>query len=215
MDRAEETHQWKITSFAVIGALIAALVGGFFTLLGTYIVLDQQQTAMNQQEIEEQQNIAHALYYDISSVENLFNYSLNHSASKPNSIHVLDFHYYDNNGLYYVFSKDISGFDSETSKDLYDFYGFVLGIESEQEDLLAITQKRLNAGNVSDYEFIHAQGIIKTLCAAMPDGIKRAEKVKKDLRQKYHVNITVPQTIISYYPPQTYILQCGSVEFSA
>lgn len=197
----------KEIKLLIIGAVLGALTSGIITYTITWKLSHDEKEA-------ELQNIAQALYYDISSIEDFFNYSLNNSASKSNYVHVIDAHYYDDNGLYYVFCKDISGFDSETSQDLYDFYSFVLGIENEQEDLLAITQKRLNEGNVTDYEFIHAHNIMRTLRAAMPDGIKRANKVKKELRQKYHVNTTMPPTVISYYPPQTHILQGGSVELT-
>jgi len=194
--------------------IFMTLVIAASTLLGVIIGGWQANDTYQQQQKDELKNIAQALYYDVSGIEDIFNYSLNHSASKPNYIHVLDFQYYDNNGLYYVFDKDISRFDTETSNDLYDFYSFVISVESAQEDLLAITQKRLNEGNVTDYEFIQANDIMRTLHAAIPDGIKRANKVKKELRQKYHVNTTVPPTITSYYPSQTYRLQGGSVELT-
>lgn len=197
----------KEIKLLIIGAVLGALASGIITYTITWkLSNDEKETELR--------NIAQALYYDVSVVEDFFNYSLNHSASKPNYIHVIDSHYYDNNGLYYVFRKDISKFDSETSKDLYDFYSFVMGIESVQEDLLAITQNRLNEGNVSDYEFIRANDNMRTLQAAMPDGIKRADKVKKDLRQKYRINITMPPTIIFYYPPKTFSLEGGSVELT-
>jgi hypothetical protein len=193
----------KELALLIIGVVLGAFASGIV----------QWKISHDEKEAE-LRNIAQALYYDVSGIEDLFNYSLNNSASKPNYIHVLDSHYYDKDGLYYVFEKDISNFDSETSKDLYDFYGFVMSIESEQEELLSITQKRLNEGNVTDYEFINAYNIMRTLRAAMPDGIKRADKVKKELRQNYDANITMPPTIISYYLPQIYKLQGGSVELT-
>jgi hypothetical protein len=65
-DKAEEALQWKITKFMAILALFAALIGGGFSLLGTYYALSQQQNVLNQQQMKEQQNIAHALYIDVS-----------------------------------------------------------------------------------------------------------------------------------------------------
>ena len=188
----------------IIGVILGALASGIV------------QWKVSQDENEaELRNIAQALYIDVSGVEDAFNYSLSHSASKPNYIHVLDdFHYYDNNGLYYAFVKDVSGFDSEISADIYEFYAFVIAVENMQENLLAITNKRLDEGNVTDYDFICANKIMKTLCAAMPDGIKKANNVKRELRERYPLNTTVPPTITLYSTPQTYILQGGSVELS-
>lgn len=183
-------------------------------LLGVFIGGWQTNNAYQQQEENELKNIAQALYYDISGIEDFLNYSLTHSASKPGYIHVIDTHYYGDDGIYFDFRKDISKMDSETSKDLYDFYGFIMSLEAEQEILLSVTNKRLDKGNVTDYEFLHAIETMKTLRAATPDGIEKANKVKGELIKKYHVNTTVLPGIIPDYPSQTYILQGGSVEFT-
>ncbi len=185
------------------------------TLLGVFIGGWQANEVYQQEQKNELKNIAQALYFDISGIEDVLNNSLNHSSSKPGFIHVLGYKYYDNNGLYYIFSKDISRFDSETSEDLYDFYGFILALENSQEDLLTVTKKRLDTGNVTDYDYVNAYEITRMLCSTMPDGIKKANKIKKELRQKYDVNITVPSTVIYNHPPKTYILEGGSVEFTS
>lgn len=198
----EQWFQIFITFIVVGSTLIGVIIGGW-----------QASGAYEQQQKKELENIAQALYYEVSGIEDLLNYSLNHSASKPNYVHVIYVHYYDDNGLYYDFRKEISKFDSETSKDMYDFYGFIISLDDEQEILLSATRKRLNEGNVTDYEFIQALETMDTLRAAIPDGIKKANKVKKELIQKYHVNTTVMPGVISYHPSQTYTLQGGSVEY--
>ena len=170
----------KNLTYLVIGAFLGALATGVVEWK-----LSQDENEM------ELRNVAQALYYDVAYIEDFLNYSLNHSSSKPGYVHVIDAHYYDDNGLFFDFKKDISKMDSETSRDLYDFYGFIMSLEDEQEILLSVTKKRLDEGNVTDYEFIHAIEIMKTLRAAVPDGIKKANKVKRDLIQKYHVNTTV------------------------
>jgi len=222
MDKAEKTHQWKMTVLVVVGALFAALIGGLFSLLGSYYVLDQQQKVMNQQQTEEQQNIAQALYTDISKIESNFNYSLSHIAlnenntSKlegPNSFRTTTIQYYDDKGLYYDFRHDISGFDSITSKDIFNFYGIVEDIERKRGRVLTIVEKHLRGEEINQFDIIlahrYSKGIYET---KMPYSITLAEKIKNELTQKYNAKSMPPQYIVIDSQPQTFYLMDGQMQ---
>ncbi len=129
----------KELALLIIGVVLGALASGIV-----------QWKISHDEEDVELRNVAQALYIDISSVEETYNYSLNHTSIDKNHITVNNVHYYDDNGLYFIFNKDISKFDSETSKDLYDFYSFVLDVENKQEELLAINEKLLRKENLTD-----------------------------------------------------------------
>lgn len=213
MDKAEEAHQWKITTFAVIGALIAALIGGGLSLLGTIIALNQQQQALEQQQSVEQQNIAHAIYIDILNIELNLNDSIrnmNYSTSEldnPSFVSTYTNQYY-NNWLYPIFGKDIAGFDNATSEDLYDFYGEVVDIENKREFVFTIMGKYLRGEKIAPYDLILAHEYTKSLYTIMiPDCILQAEKIKRELRLKYHVKTELIPKILYSSHPQTIDLQ--------
>jgi len=225
MDQVEASHQWKIATFAVIGGIIGALIGGAATFYGSYWAWNQQQETLNQQEIEEQCNIAVAIYIDISSIENKFNYSINRFSleminntnplDNPNYIMTTTIQYYDDNGLYYVFGKDISRFDSDTSTDLYEFYSVVEDIENKRKIILAIAGKYLHDENITQYDIITAHEFSKGIYEKkIPYCITLAEKIKKELRQKYNVKIaSSPETTINRQS-ETYNLKGGKMQVS-
>ena len=90
----------KNLTYLVIGAFLGALATGVVEWK-----LSQDENEM------ELRNVAQALYYDVAYIEDFLNYSLNHSSSKPGYVHVIDAHYYDDNGLFFDFKKDISKMD--------------------------------------------------------------------------------------------------------
>lgn len=114
---------------------LGAIIGGIFTFWGSYYVWDQQQKAVEQQQIMEQRNIARALYMEISRRESLLNSSVSVPPTKddlnnPNFTAGFDIHIY-NNGLYFIFNKEISRFDANTSMSIFDFYNHIIDLESK------------------------------------------------------------------------------------
>ncbi|MHC1686835.1 MAG: hypothetical protein AB9879_03885 [Methanothrix sp.] len=205
MDRAEETHQWKITSFTVVGALIAALIGGFFSLLATYIVLDQQQNALNEQQIIEQRNIAQALYYDISRTENgtiEFLEGLGSKNSNETVINVTDLvssgvifdiktPIYKDNGLYFVFQKDISKFDSNLSANIYIYYSKLLSAEHGRQYTHEIVSKDPTGQNLTSLEIADSRIYSTKMLFDLIDSITLAEYSKTELKARYKLNINL------------------------
>jgi hypothetical protein len=207
MDRADEVHQWKITKFMVIGALIAAIIGGGFSLYGTIITLNQQQKALDEQKLVEQQNIAHALYIEVSSIEEEFNSSISilpsdvrNRLEEPDYVWSTNLQYHNTNSLYNVFSKDISNFNATTSQDLYEFYSLVIDIENKRETVYGITEKYLHNVTLTSDDVIQAHSYTRALIITeIPYCIKLAEKIKRELRQKYDIK-NVSLAIVTLYP---------------
>ena len=197
----------------------------FDATLGSYIVLDQQQNELKEQQMMEQCNTAQAIYIDVSDIENKFNHSMSrfpldlvnntNPLDKPNSFMYTTIQYYSNNGLYYTFNKDISRFDSDTSTDLYGFYSIVEDIENKRKNILAIVEKSLKHENITQYDIIMAHEFSKGIYEKkMPYCIALAEKIKQELIQKYNVKIaSIPEIIINQQP-ETFNLQGGQIQVS-
>lgn len=191
MNRAEVSLQWKIAALGFIGALI----GGGATLIATYWVLDQQQKVLNQQQIIEQHNIARALYIDISMIEDRLNSSLALSPINKSSLDDPEFfessniQFYSKDGLYYVFNKDISRFDSATSADLYIFYNDIIEMEDGRDFINIYAEKYLLNESLSFYDRFLAHSYTENLYKfRMRDNVMKAEKLKQELKQKYHAD---------------------------
>jgi hypothetical protein len=220
MDREEATLLWKIAILSFVVGIAGAAIGGLFTFYGSYWAWNQQQQALNQEQIIEQKNIAHAIYIDVSNIEERFNRSmialpiyLNNNTSKwndPNFILSWSTQYYSDCGLFYVFNKDISRFDIVTSEDLYEFYNEVADIENKREFISRTMDKIQHGEPVAQYDLVTAHDYTEALFGTkIPYSIKQAEKIKQEIRQKYHVKIESPPMIIYDNQPGTFILQNG------
>ena len=192
MSREETSSQWKIACIGFIGALI----GGICTFGSAYFILDHQQKALNQSQVEEQQNIARALYVEISRIETLLNSSISVSPKKedlnnPNFTAGYDFHIYNNNGLYYVFTKEISRFDETTSTSVFDFYDRVTDIQNKIDFLNTYEERHFANRTQSDYSkyLAHAYAVF-LITNEIPYCITKAENLKQELRQKYKIDAT-------------------------
>jgi hypothetical protein len=197
----------KEIKLLLIGAIFGAVASGIITYEISLKLSSDEKDA-------ELQNIAQALYIDVSGVEDILNYSLNRSSFGSDYINASIITYYENNGLYYTFSKDISRFDNETAVDLYDFYSFIMSLESKQEELNAIAEKRAQKQNLTDYEAIKAEDNIRSINEGLPIGIKKANKVKQDLRQIHNVRMTLSPSIITTHSPRTYKLDEGRLRIT-
>jgi len=199
VDSEEKSLLWKIAILSFVVGIAGAVVGGLFTFYGSYWAWNQQQQALNEQKLLEQQNIALALYIDVSSIEDKLNSSMHTMLSDThNNISKLDdpnYVYYTNarfnsiNWIYTTFGKEISGFDSITSAELYDFYENVAEIDDYMQFLHQIGQ---SGEQISQMDFAEAHTYTKGLFGIkIPDCIQEAEKIKQALRQKYHLNIVI------------------------
>ena len=222
MDGEEKALLWKIAILSFVVGIAGAVIGGLFTFYGSYWAWDQQQNALNEQQILERHNIAQAIYIDISKIESNFNYSLSHMAlyenntnqlEDPGSFKATTIQYYDDNGLYYVFRHDISGFNSTVSKDIFDFYNLVEDIERKRGMILAIFEKHMRGENITQFDVImahrYSKGIFET---KMPYCINLAERIKKELIQNYNVEDISPQYIVIDSDPQTFYLMDGQAQ---
>lgn len=176
------------------GIIVGALLGG----LVQYIVTSELSYEQYQKE---QHNIARALYVDISHTENNLKADINQLSdvtnNNPNALNNPGFFMisqgtvYGKDGLYYVFSKDISGFDSNISRDLYDFYSNVITIETETEFLGSLPDKYGNVTNVSGPDLRTAHRYTADLFKTnIPICINQAENLKKELNQIYKIDIS-------------------------
>lgn len=196
MDKEESALAWKIAVLSFVFGIIGACIGGVCTFYGSYWSWNQQQKTLEQQQIMEQQNIAHAIYVDILKIELNLNDSMvngSYNISKLDNISYVAAYgqpYYNNNWLYSVFGEDIARFDSTTSEDIYNFYGEVVDIEKRRDFIFKIVEKQLHLEKIMPIDLILAHEYSKSLYTMMiPDCILQAEKIKRELRLKYNVKV--------------------------
>ena len=207
----------KEIKLLIIGVILGALASGIVTYTITWKLSHDEY-------ITEQQNIANALYIDVSNVEDKFNRSMNdlllyyNNSSElddPNSFMYTTAQYYSNNGLYYVFCKDIAGFDSDTSNDLYAFYNIVVDIENDKEVAGSIVEKYLRGENITQYDVMMVHQYTRGVyLVEMPYCIMLAEKIKQELRQTYNAKATSLPTVVINNTPRSFNLQGGKIRVS-
>ncbi|HVP96398.1 hypothetical protein [Methanoregula sp.] len=133
---------WKsVIAGAIVGAIIGAMALGVITYYVT-VKISQDQQAI------EQQNIAQTLYFDVGTINARLITDLDQINKSPNNtIYFSTTPYYTSNGVYFVFSKDITNFkDFQLSSDLYTFYNQVMEIESERSYLEQISNENFMTG---------------------------------------------------------------------
>lgn len=200
MDPEEKRLIIVASVIGFIAAILGAAIGGYCTLQGVYWSWDQQEKALDEQKSLEQQNMATALYYDISTIEDKFNGSMrdvlrdmNNDINKlndPNYIYFEDTKYFSVNWIYYVFGKDIAGFDSNISTDLYAFYGNAAEIDYYMQYVRQMGEKAVKKEPVKPYEILLAHTYTKGIYGLkIPQGILLAENIKRELREKHYVNL--------------------------
>lgn len=201
----------KDLALVVIGIALGALATG---VVEWKLSHDQFET--------EQKNIAQALYVDISNTKDILDSSNRSFSNNTNmldnpSMGIFDSRqYYNNNGLYYIFGRDISRLNSETSVDIYDFYTEVTRVENMNKYISKIVEKRESGENISQYEIamvhIYSKGLHEVM---IPYCIGLANKSLQDLRRNYDIELTSSPAIkIKYSPPETFNLPTGNLTFS-
>jgi hypothetical protein len=217
VDSSRELIRSKI--FWVVITILVALVSAWF---GAYL---NNQTTMEswnrsisyQQELQEttQQNIAQALYFDVNALQIKLNYSLNQINNTTNdTILYLDDPYYNPNGLYYVFSKDIANFkDTQLSSDLYDFYNRVIQIEDERAYLQQTDNQHFMTGTTVDLSFPLGSEIISTnedMYANIILANRSAEKIISEFKNDYP-SLSQPSQTNYFLPFKTFYIRNTSV----
>jgi hypothetical protein len=184
---------------AIVG-LLGALIGGGLAFHGSYYALSQQQEAESQLRIAELQDVALALYFDISKIEKEYNntmyiFSSNAEMSDldiPDFIYWTDNRFFSSDWIYNIFGKDISEFDNIISIELYDFYKNDAEINGYSRFIYQINQAYRAGEKISPFDKALAHLYTKALFEVkLPEGILLAEKIKRNLRQKYNVNINL------------------------
>jgi len=160
-------EKWSSKLFWILITFLVALASaGFGAWLGaTYTnqgAIDQwNQTISHEREQQEltHKNIAQALAFDVATLRNRFDLTLNYINNTPVGDSTTDgvilFEtnpYYNSGGLYYVFSKDIANFkDAQLSFDLYDFYNRVEQIEIDRSYLQQTHEKYFGSNETTMY----------------------------------------------------------------
>jgi len=175
--------QWKI-------AIVSVVLGASFGGVSTYLLSQNQQAT-------EQQNIAQALFLDVSIIEDHFNSTLedlnlnlnnmNSSEKSLDMIWVDPRPYYSNNGLYFGFQKDISKFDTNLSADLYSYYLSIMNIEYKRQYIYNCVTKMNNGQNLSNTEETYMRMYSRTIIIEIIYSIPEADKIKKEIKEKYHL----------------------------
>lgn len=197
MEKEEKSHQWSLAYFG----LVAVVIGGIIADGGSWYIWHLQQEALDAQNLEEQQNIAHAIYIDILNIEVYLNDSIlniDYDKLEKDPSYVATYtHRYNNNWLFPVFSLDIAKLDKTTSEDLYDFYRYVADIEDQREFVYSIMDKQLHGEKVELADAITAHKYTRNQYKILiPECISLAEKAKNELRLKYHVKATLNPEVV-------------------
>ncbi len=121
--------------YGFLGVLVAALVGGLCAFLGSYYLSKLE----NQRALK---NIARAIDIDLEYVYKLNKYWYDYikkmdlleadlrDAENP---FCTRYKFYNDNGAYFIFNRDIAKFEYELSSKIYIFYSRLLAAESERQ----------------------------------------------------------------------------------
>jgi hypothetical protein len=195
VDQEEKSLVITVAILSFFVGIVGAGIGGYCTLKGAYWSWDQQQKTLDNQQTEELNNIAQALYIDISFAEARLNGTfvfqsqlINKSRlNDPKFFSIWDKSMYDKDGLYYIFNKDISRFDNITSRNLYIFYNNIIELENKRQYTYSIYQKSLQNERVSRYDTNLAHTYTVEAFNDVPTYIAEAEILKKQLIEGYSV----------------------------
>lgn len=123
---------------------------------------------------------------------------INDRFDDPKFILAYDSQIYRSTSLYNVFSNDIPNFDPITSEDLYEFYSDVIYIENKRDFVYSISMKSQQV-QVTPLEALQAHSFTRDLyMTSIPYCIKLAEKIKRELMEKYNTEnymTTTPQRL--------------------
>lgn len=189
---------------AILG-LIGAILGGILAYYGSYTLWQEQQ-------ISEEHNVAQAMYIDILEISDRFNSSLVYldlsttdkrkSGDMSSYIFYDPIPYYSNNGLYFTYSKEISKFDSNLSRDLIEYYTTVMDIEYKRQYINDHYSKTFDYENLTMEEKKRITIYNQNIPAEIVYSQSQANKIKHELNKKYNLNFTLQSSpdVILYIP---------------
>ena len=170
---------------ALVGALVGALIGGVVSYGVSSI-----------QEGQHQNYVAQALYTDISVTSDVLNLSLtnynNYKKNNPSNLTVFisPSPFYTEHGLYFIYSSDVSKFDSNLSNEIFLYYYNVMMIENERRYLEDHFSAVMNKGNLTEEKEMEEQ-VFVSYSSGLPEQINSTiqlgETAKKQLKEKHTV----------------------------
>ncbi len=200
------------TNTLIIPIILTAAATAIFTYLFTWKLAHDARIA-------EQRNIAQALYIDISQTEDHFNSALSDFNDQVvYFIATADLNillntpqmlwdprpYYTENNAYFAFQKDISKFDSDLSAKLYSYYLGVMNIEFKRGYINNCVLKEINRQFLPSEEIGRGGLYMRTMIIEMKSSIKESEAIKKELREKYQLNLELPRFYKNVFNTKTY-----------
>jgi hypothetical protein len=182
--------------FVVLGTLIGAIIGGYFTYHATYDVYKEQQ-------YNNKQTIAQALYIDITLTSFYLNASsesysrtVNHFSTVNNNTTVIFYTplpFYTDTGYYYTHSADISTLNSSLASEILEYYYNVMIIESERQYIDTHFTKTYNMSNLSQSEQDNINGYTNVIPKQINIVVTAGDKIKTDLKNDYNLKTNISQ----------------------
>jgi hypothetical protein len=196
MKESDKYPEWML-------ALVGIAIGSILTTAGTALLSYEQQKT-------EKTNVAQALYFDISLTSSHLNSSYKDVNSKFTNMNKLNKNtsiilydpspYYNDNGAYFIFMKEISMFDGDLSADINQYYQTVLDIEYKRKYIINRLPDGNKIENIPENDIEYLKEYSKTMTIEMRDSVVLADKIKKELKENYDLKLnlsTYPAPIIS------------------
>lgn len=140
---------------AIVGAVVGAIITSLFAFALWYCGVYYQET-------KEKHEIAQALCSDISSINDSLVLNANfYRAQGTRELVNLPEEYldliivpdlqpiYPQDGLYYLYKKDITKFDRELSESIFAFYNDLIGAENDRIHLIALKESGKTDNNTN------------------------------------------------------------------
>jgi len=183
MNESKTYPEWKI-------ALIGIIIGSILTTAGTALLSYDQQKS-------EKDNVAQALYFDISLTSDHLNSSYENVNSRLDGVNesIILYNpspYYSDNGAYFIFMKEISMFDGDLSADIYKYYQTVLDIEYKRKYIVNRLPDGDKIENIPQNDKQYLKEYSRIMITEMRDSVILAEKIKKELKEKHDVKLNLP-----------------------
>lgn len=178
-----------ILSSETFAALLGAIIGGLLTICGSVILWLIQQR-------KELKNVSRGLFFDISNLEVRFNEFMDmrekfnllaqekakeQGTKVEHAIMSTPIPFYDDNGLFYAFSKDIARFDSKLSSVLYEFYITVDYVEKLRGRIARLQE---HSNNLTEFDY----KIMDVDYGEMVESVKKAQKLIPVIKQYLNKN---------------------------
>jgi len=120
----------------IIILILGVLIGASGYLANSLILYN---TSVN----KDRSDIAEGLYFDISSIEDYLIATDREFLANPDdkNIFVQGYPFYPENGLYFVFQRDIPRLDRKIAQDTFTFYNHLLAAERDRSNIYEIQRR--------------------------------------------------------------------------